>query len=343
MHLNSKYVRSGEIDPRKLLNTTDVSDDVLKAGDKVGSALKKMVAVAGQRKPPTVDIGPQCTSPYECPLKEDCWKPVPQHSVFTLTRLGMKAFDWYHDGNIKLRDLPDDVSLNAKQAIQVRCVRSKRPHIDRKAIRAFLDTLEYPLYFLDFETINLAIPAWDQTSPYQQVPFQFSLHILKQPGGKPEHRSFLADGPTDPRREILALLKRYLGQKGSIVAYNATFEKAALRASSEVCPAFAPWWNQTEARVVDLLKPFRDFHYYHPNQCGSASIKVVLPAITGKGYEDMEIADGGTASSEFARITFGDVSAAERKKVRGALEKYCALDTEGMVRIVEKLSEFAAT
>ena len=141
--------------------------------------------------------------------------------------------------------------------------------------------------------------------------------------------------PTDAATQALF-------DQGSRVAYNASFEKNALRACSEAYPAFATWWTKTEPRVVDLLQPFRNFHYYHPDQDGSASMKAVLPALTGSGYEDMEIADGATASQEFARVTFGKVPAAERQRVRAALEKYCGLDTEGMVRIVEKLTKLVA-
>ncbi|MGB7809982.1 MAG: DUF2779 domain-containing protein, partial [Polyangia bacterium] len=240
-----------------------------------------------------------------------------------------------------LQDLPRDIPVNAKQEIQLRAVRSRHAQVDSDALREFLDGLEYPLHFLDFETINPAIPVWDITSPYQQVPFQFSLHIVDSPGGKLVHHAFLADGTADPRPEILARLKRLLGQRGSIIAYSASFEKNALRACGEAYPAFAAWWAKAEPRVVDLLQPFRSFHYYHPDQCGSASLKAVLPAVTGKGYAEMEIADGATASQEFLRITFGKVSAAERRKVRAALEKYCGLDTEGMVWIVKALDRLA--
>lgn len=342
MHLNNEYVRQGELDARRLLTKTEVTDEVDAAVGHVAGQLKKMVTVIGQKQSPKVDIGPQCSDPYECPLKDMCWKTVPKHSVLSLTHVGAKAFDWYHQGITHLRDLPRDTRLTPAQNIQIRAVHSRQAQVNRDALRAFLDGLAYPLHFLDFETINPAIPVWDMTRPYQQVPFQFSLHIVNRPGSTPEHHAFLADGAADPRPEILARLKRHLGQRGTIVAYNASFEKNALRACSEAFPAFAAWWKKTEPRVVDLLQPFRNFDYYHPDQCGSASMKAVLPALTGSGYDDMEIGDGAAASQEFMRITFGKATAADRKRVRAALEKYCALDTEGMVRIVEELGALVA-
>jgi hypothetical protein len=343
MHVNTEYVRQGEIDARKLLTKTDVTSEVNEAVASVGGELERMVAIIKQKRPPAVDIGPHCEAPYECPLKDRCWKAVPTHSVFTLTHAGAKAFAWYQDGISHLRDIPRDTRLTPAQVIQIRAVHSREAQVNCDALREFLGALEYPLYFLDFETISPAIPVWDGTRPFQQVPFQFSLHIVSKPGAKPVHHGFLAEGTADPRPKILAHLKRLLGSRGSIVAYSATFEKGALRASSDAYPAFAAWWALNEPRVVDLLPPFRSFHYYHPDQCGSASLKNVLPALTDESYEDMEIADGVTASQEFMRITFGRVPAAERKRVRASLEEYCALDTEGMVTIVEKLSELAAT
>ena len=339
MHLDPEYVRRGEIDARKLFAKTDLTNDVDEVVGSVGRDLKKMVRIIGQQRSPDVDIGPQCSDPYECPLRAMCWKAMPKHSVFTLTHVGPKAFQWFHHGIARLKDIPRDTPVNAKQEIQLRATRSRRAQVDRDALREFLDSFEYPLHFLDFETINPAIPVWDITSPYQQVPFQFSLHIVNSPGGKPVRHAFLADGTADPRPEILARLKRHLGRRGSIVAYNASFEKNVLRACSEAYPAFATWWTKVEPRVVDLVQPFRSFHYYHPDQCGSASIKAVLPALTGKGYAGMEIADGATANQEFLRITFRKASAAERRRVRAALEKYCALDTEGMVWIVRALDK----
>jgi hypothetical protein len=166
---------------------------------------------------------------------------------------------------------------------------------------------------------------------------------VEEEGKKAKHESFLADGAKDPRPEILRRLKNLLGQTGSIVAYNASFEKDKLKKSTEVYDEYAKWYSEIEDRFMDLLVPFKAFCYYHPDQRGSASIKAVLPALTGKSYEGLEIKEGGTASLEYLRVTFGNVSDKERHKVRKQLEEYCALDTEGMVDIVEELKRLLAT
>ena len=122
-----------------------------------------------------------------------------------------------------------------------------------------------------------------------------------------------------------------------MVTYNASFETARLKEGCELLPEFKPWLRKVIPRVVDLLLPFRGFRYHHPAQNGSNSMKAVLPALTGQGYENLAIQEGGTASREFLRVTFGDVSNAERAKIRKQLEDYCGLDTMGMFQIVDRL------
>ena len=192
---------------------------------------------------------------------------------------------------------------------------------------------------MDFETCGSVIPPFDNSSPYQQIPFQFSVHVVQKKGAKPEHFSFLADGTNDPRPEFMARLKDVMGTKGSVIAYNAGFETGILRKCAEVLPQYKNWVESINERMIDLLQPFRAFAYYHPAQDGSCSIKNVLPAMTGKSYDDMEIGDGGMVSSEYYRITFTEDNK-DKDKVRKYLEEYCGQDTMGMVNIVNKLYSF---
>ena len=142
--------------------------------------------------------------------------------------------------------------------------------------------------------------------------------------------------------DFLLSLKKVISKKGSVVVYNQAFEKRIL---NELCTAFPEqkeWIYPVIDRLVDLLVPFRSFYYYHPKQQGSASIKKVLPAVTGKTYDDLEIAGGETASLQYLYIAHGATDGTmpneeEIKKIRDDLEKYCCLDTEGMVEIVKKL------
>jgi len=342
MYINNQYVRRGPLDPEKLFLQEDVSKQVADLLPGVEGKLKSMAEVIRLKKHPDIPIGPQCSEPYECLLQDICWKFLPDHNVFTLYRLGQKGFDLLKQGVEKIVDVPPEFKLSGAQRVQLDSVKSDRPNINRVAIADFLKRLEYPLYYLDFETFGTAVPLFDEVRPYQQIPFQFSLHIASSESSRPEHHSYLAEGTADPRTEILSRLKRLLGTTGSIVSYNAAFERARMRESCEAYPEYATWWEAAEPRIVDLLEPFRAFHYYHPDQKGSASMKAVLPALTGKGYEGMAIADGGAASREYLRVTFGKATSVEREKVRKQLEEYCGLDTIGMKQIIDKLKKLSA-
>lgn len=188
-----------------------------------------------------------------------------------------------------------------------------------------------------FETLGPAIPLFDGTRPFEAVPFQFSLHVQREPAGGLEHRMYLAEGVADPRPEFMQRLRAALGDAGSVIVWNAAFEKGVLTRCAEPLPEFGPWVGTVKRRVVDLLTPFKSFHYYHPQQHGSASSKAVMPAVTGRGYGELDIQEGATASQEFLRVTFSNVPAPEREHVRRQLELYCGRDTEGMVWILEAL------
>ena len=337
-HVNNEFVRRGAIDPVKFFTLEDITAKVSALSRDIGGKLDAMQRVIGLKLHPEIQIGRHCTKPYTCPLYDRCWSFLPEASVFTLYNDRSRKYKLFAQGIHQLKDIPADVALTDNQTIQRSALLAGKPHVDRPALAAFLGQLEYPVSFLDFETFNEAIPRFDESRPFQQIPFQFSLHILRAANAKPEHRQFLAEGAVDPRPEFMRRLRDALPKTGSVVSYNAGFEKRCLKECAELLPEFKPWVRLVEQRVVDLLLPFRGFRYYHPEQNGSASMKAVLPALTGKGYEQLDIQEGNAASREFLRVTFGDVSDAERAKVRKQLEDYCGLDTMGMVEIVQALA-----
>ena len=336
-HINNEFVRHGPIDPKKFFTLAEVTQPVSAMSRDIADQIDAMQRVIGAKSHPDVQIGPQCDSPYTCALHDRCWSFLPEASVFTLYRGGQKAFSLLERGIQKIADIPADVELTDNQSIQRSTLLAGQPHIDRPALAVFLGQLEYPISYLDFETIGTAIPLFDGVKPYQQVPFQYSLHVIRSADTKVEHRSFLAEGTADPRPEFMRQLVKELPLTGSVVTYNASFETSRLKECCELLPEFKPWLSKVTPRVVDLLLPFRGFRYHHPDQHGSNSMKAVLPALTGGGYDKLTIQEGGAASREFLRVTFGEVSAAERRRVRRDLEEYCGLDTLGMVQIVDQL------
>jgi hypothetical protein len=337
--INNQYVKKGEIDPGQFFTIQDITDQVEAASEGIESRIATMFEIALSRQRPDMPVGVFCHTPYDCPVT-DCWEKMPENNIFSLYRGGKKCFDLYYSGVLKIKDIPELTKLSRPQEIQKWCDVMDAPHIEGGPLREFLGSLQPPVHYLDFETINPAVPLFDGVRPYQRVPFQFSLHITGGKGGI-RHYSFLADGTGDPRPQFLQKLKQTIGPVGSIVTYNQSFEEGVLKELSAAFPEYSTWIEDIRKRLVDLLAPFQNFHYYHPQQNGSASIKNVLPVLTGQGYKGMAIADGEAASRTYLDITWGEVTAEERERVRSDLEKYCGLDTEGMIWIVEKLKQIA--
>ncbi len=338
MHINNQYVKSGPIEPDKLLTLKDVSEDIEPLIPEIEGQIKMMLEAISSSKEPEMKISALCHRPRECPLSDLCWSFLPEDNIFILYRGGKFLYDLMEKGILKVKDIPLGMKLNDKQIIQIQSHKLNKEYVNKEALKDFLDNLEYPLHFLDFETIAPAIPVYDSTRPYEAVPFQYSLHVIEKEGSKPVHYSYIAPGDIDPRPEILKRLKGLLGNKGSIIAYNAIFELRILRAAAEAYPEFKPYTETLETRIVDLMAPFLNFTYYTPKQEGSYSMKMVLPALTGESYEGLEIADGEVANREYFRVTFdGKTAEDDKKKVFDALEKYCELDTKGMIDILEVL------
>ncbi len=337
MCIDNNYVRRGDIEPEKLLKKIDVTAEVKETYSKiVENNVAEMIKAITAENYIEPGIGPHCHDPYGCPLTAKCWSFLPERNVFLLYRNNKLPFALIKDGIYELSRIPETIALSEKNQIQINTEKTGKPHSDRDKIREFLDTIELPSYYIDFETWQSPIPMFDNSRPYQQIPFQFSVHINRCNNLLPEHHSFLADGTDDPRPGFMARLREVIGNKGSIIAFNASFEMRILKECAEAFPQYKEWVESLEGRIVDLLQPFRDFAYYHPKQDGSCSIKNVLPVLTGKSYNNMKIGDGGTASREYFRVTFTKDNE-DKAKIRKLLEEYCALDTLGMVEIVERL------
>jgi len=342
MHVNNEYVKDGTLDLKEFFVKTDITEKVEEFALDIEKRIENMLKIINSKEEPKCSIGVHCSYPYDCALTGECWNDVPDGSVFEFYRMfKKKCFELYHSGIVKIDDVPDSVKLNDKQKIQRLIAEKGGKHIDDRQIKFFLDNLKYPLYYLDFETINPAIPKFTGMKPYQRIPFQFSLHIQEKPNGELKHISFLADGIDDPRPKFLQALKDNLGDKGDILVYNQSFEKGVMNECVNTFSGYFEWYEDNiQPRIKDLWDVFRNFWYYCADQKGSASIKCVLPALSDLKYDNLEIKKGDVASYEWERITFLEkVSDEEKEKIRKALEEYCELDTLAEVKIVEALRE----
>jgi len=242
MHLNNEYVKDGELDLNELFHIEDISDQVDTIYGQIPAKIEEIFKTISQKKCPDVPIGMQCLTPYECPLKDQCWAFLPKRSIFNLYWLGKeKKFELLEQGIKTIEEIPDYYKLNDKQQIQKLTIKENSVHIEHEEIASFLQTLKYPLYYLDFETFSPAIPLYDGTRPYQRIAFQYSLHVLKEKDGQTEHFSFLSDGSSDPRSAFLSSLKAVMGTVGSVIVYNQTFEEGVLNELASAFPEDQGW------------------------------------------------------------------------------------------------------
>lgn len=340
VHLNNSYVRQGDIDVQQLFTTFDATKVAKATQHEVKTAVLAMQKMLKAGKEPCIDIGPHCSIPYDCDFHDHCWAHIPDESVFDLAGSGVDKFALYREGIIRLADVPLD-RLKGKQRQQAEALRERSVTVDRKAVQAFLDQLWYPLCFLDFETFQSAVPPFDGTRAYQQIPFQYSLHQLKRKGGKLWHSEFLAAPNSDPRRALLEQLLEEIPEDACVLAYNASFEKGVLESLAIAYPRQAKKIGKIIANMRDLIVPFRSRHVYHWQMQGSASIKKVLPALVPElSYDDLEIGEGGAAMEAWHRMGAAE-SREELEGIRKALRGYCELDTLAMVKLLDVLVSYA--
>jgi hypothetical protein len=267
-----------------------------------------------------------------------CWQGVPDYSVFDITRLSMdRKFELYHLGVLSTTEVPPDFPLTEAQRIQVRADKTGETIIDRGGLHSFVESLKYPLYFIDFETFNPAIPLYDRSQPYQQLVFQYSLHILPGRGRPLQHKEFLAHPGSDPRIQVLEQLVTDLGNDGDILVYNMGFESGRLKEMSRDFPRFELAVEQVLERMVDLMVPFQQKLLYTPGMRGSYSIKNVLPALLPEfSYDSLEISSGNDASLAYERL-FDETDPLKREAIRDHLKAYCRMDTLAMAEILKVL------
>lgn len=341
-HLNREYVREGEIEPEQLLELEDVSDQVKYLEDETKLEVENALKVMRKKNEPRVRILKQCTTPYECTFLDYCWKDIPKKSIYSIAGgLNEKKLNMLIDeGIMKIKDIPEGVITSKAGLRQYEAEKNNKIHIEQDNIKDELDKLKYPLYFLDYETFAPGVPLFDGYKPYQRMTYQYSLHIQEKKGGKLKHFDYLAEGWKDPSPGLAQSLSKLIGLKGSVIAWNMSFEKGCNKEMGERYPEFAGFFEDVNERMFDLMMIFRKGFYVHKDFHGSASIKKVLPVICPDlKYTDLDIQEGATASNKWREMIDPKLKQGEAKKIYDDLLKYCELDTLAMVRILEEMEK----
>lgn len=336
-HVNRGYIYAGgEIDPRRFFRIRNLTRRVQRLQPKLTSQLRSEFTVLALQQPPEVAPGRHCTDPVTCEFYDRCNPLRPNDHIGYLPRIHASAMEQLEEMGIEsIRDIPDDFDLSEIQRRAADCVQMGKPWFSPELANE-LAKLKYPLRFMDFETVNWAIPRFAGTHPYQQIPFQWSAHMQQRPSAEPQHYEFLATDANDPRREFISSLFATLAETGSIVVYS-SFESQRLSELAAWLPEFAERIRAIQTRLFDLLPVVRE-HTYHPAYAGSYSIKSVLPALVPEmTYEGMEVSDGQAAGLAWESLVRGGLKCEEHQRIEQALRAYCGQDTLAMFRLLEKL------
>lgn len=343
--LNGDYVMGDSLEVSKLFNITDVSDLVAEEYKNVEKLLTLGAEILSAEEEPEIAISASCHSPYDCPYREYCMRNIPKPSVFDVQGMNFSTMlKLYNKGIVTYEQLLESGEVkNENQLRQIDFyVNDRGTHKDVPKIKEFMDTLSYPLYFLDFETMQLSVPEYPGTKPYQQITFQYSLHYIEEPGGELKHKEYLATSGEDPRRGVAEALCRDIPKDVCVTAYNMGFECGRIKELAETFPDLADHLLNIRSNIKDLMIPFQSGHYYNKAMDGSYSIKYVLPALFPNDptldYHNLEgVHNGGEAMKLFPQIK--NMPPEEQEKAIHNLLKYCELDTYAMVKVWERLQE----
>ncbi len=320
IHLNSEYVRSGALDLNNLFEIEDVTEEVQGILAKTEAEMQTALDYASQEEEPSG----HCDCIYRgrsrhCSTFKHSNPDVPEYGVHDISRIGSsksKLAGLVDRGVFRLEDLPADLELTEIQQNQLDAYLGNRVLIRKQEIARELRKLVFPVYFLDYETCPAAIPRFDGFSPYQQIPFQYSLHVLERADGEPRHEEFLSTTPGDPSAALCASLQRHIGATGSVVVWNKKFECGINVQLGGRIPAAKPFLDSINSRVYDLMDIFSKQLYVHKGFKGGTSIKDVLPVLVPElSYADLAIKEGGTASQSWDKITSENISQAEKDQI----------------------------
>ncbi|MBN2286040.1 MAG: DUF2779 domain-containing protein [Tissierellales bacterium] len=332
----SKDYRLGMPDD-KLFEEHDCTDAVFEQVEEFEQYWDEISAVLQGKEAPYPQRDWICKN---CEYYHDCFRETISNTIYELPYLGGVGFsDLQEMGVFYIKDIPNDYSLSDFQSRVKQAVQTEQPVIDVQGIKQQLDSIIFPAYYLDFETLMTCLPLYKDLAPYTQIATQYSVHVCSQVDELVEHKEYLADPVRDCRRELAERLVADCGTKGSVIVYYASFEIGRIKSMIEWFPDLKASLQGIIDRIVDLHDIVRNY-YYHPQFHGSTSIKVTLPVMVPEmSYEGMSIADGSSAMAVFAYMVKGKYVDDEIVQLRRDLLQYCSLDTLAMVKLHEKLEE----
>lgn len=340
IHVNNEYARHGEINPEEFCLTTDITTEVnaLSATTKTQAqeALETLQLADMPDLSPALADGGSFTdwlSVYKSTVNP------PKDSIYYLCGLNAAKVKALEDAGIeKIADIPDDFKLSPKQHEQATATKLNQQLITHEPIQDLLKSFEYPLYFLDYETLAGIVPPFEGMHPYQQVPFQYSLHILDSPDSELRHEEYLHRDGTNPCKDVAEALRSHIGDTGTVLAWNMGFEKSCNKTLAEAVPELKDFLLDLNERMNDLMLPFSKLWYVDKDFYGSASIKKVLPVLAPHlSYKALGIQEGASAQRLWMQGVIDGKDSIDKEVLFADLLEYCKLDTLAMVEIFNVL------
>jgi hypothetical protein len=338
VNLKSNYTLVGDLNLNELLSVTPIDKDVYKTSSAVQDILNTLIHVLTLESCPNIDIGFHCDRPHDCSYFKQCSASIPCPSVFDIFGLPKKTkYSLYRRGYAKYEDALKKITPDDIQTRQAEAELEGKSIINKAHISEFLSHFKFPLFFIDFEAVQFTIPKYQNTKPFQQVPFQYSMHYFNFDGDVIHHRDFLAETGEDPRRPFSESLVEHLGTEGTILAFNSNFETQTISAMAELFPDLAESLMTIQKRFIDLATPFNKMDYYVKDMRGKRSIKALFHAVTNDlPYDNLSIMNGEAASKVYGLLsTIKNTD--EHVQIRADLLRYCHMDTIAMVRLWQNL------
>lgn len=347
VHLNKEYIRDVELDIESLFVIENVTETIFEKLSDINNQMEASKEYLNRETEPS--IGCDCHfngKSRHCATFEYSHPEIPPYSIHSLIRIGQskKKLNFLVENKIyHLEDIPEDFELSKDQQNQLRAYKNKKPIIDLQGIQEEISNLQFPLYFFDYEAYAPAIPAFSGYGPYNFIPFQFSLHILKEPNGELEHKEFLHTEMSDPSEKVVKLLDKYIDPKGTVIVWYKTFEKTQINEKiAKRLPEYKAIIDRVNNQIYDLRDVFTKQHYVHPDFKGKTSIKKVLPVLAPEHqYKDLEIHEGGQASEEWWKMVSASKNSKEKENIAKNLKEYCGLDTYAMYAIWKFLMDLS--
>ncbi len=343
VHMNKEYKKRGDLDPVELFQIEDRTEIVLNKLPWIDAQMEAAKEYLGREEEPKGNC--DCIfkgRSQHCETFSYSNPEVPEYSVHDIARIGKEKLKVLVEQEIwKIEDVPSHIEFTSEiQFNQIQVHKNQSPVVNKEEIKNALSGLEFPLYFFDYETFAPAIPTFDGFSPYKKIPFQFSLHVLKEGGGELEHFEYLHEVFSDPSEKVAELLDQWIGPKGTVIVWNKSFEASVNKEIAERQPKYAKTLERINDQLFDLMDIFRDQHFVHHNFQGSTSIKYVLPVLAPHlSYAELGIKDGAQASDAWWRMVSPITTDSDKNQIAKDLKIYCGLDTLAMYEVWKYLKE----